>query len=488
MVEVKWLQPEVNTPLPATLTDPDGNSGGTFPIAMDTVITDTNIQWQWYRAKNKNPDPDPTFTDDDDDAQTPKTTADWEAITGDEELGQTTLTYTPQGKTAQAAGAAATDTAIDETWLLLVKAEYTDAQAAGKTAIGVTAYPVRADVHGDRNNSPDFRVSTATRSVPETTAVGDPVGALVVVLNQEDNDILTYEILTETDENAAVHVADAPFFSIDNETGQIRVRQKLDFESNNDDFNDDGILDDGGYRIVVRATDPSNETDGENNRGEIVVYITATDVNEAPTVSGMAELAVNELDSSKKDTDVTKYVGLGYELDQAGEARVADMDNPNLYTRADVDANDVTTWPEPISGPDGRLFEYSTPADNSIARRLHFKNPPDFENPMDANRDNVYEVSVRVVDTRGAVSTKSVRITVNHVNEAGKLVITPEEPHDGMAVTATLTDPDGVEYITDWKWATSTGKGCRFRGCYPGPVGHYGHVQRQGGRVSVGGG
>ena len=75
---------------------------------------------------------------------------------------------------------------------------------------------------------------------------------------------------------------------------------------------------------------------------------------------------------------------------------------------------------------------------------------------MDANRDNVYEVAVRVVDTGRAVGTKNVRITVINVNEAGKLVITPEEPHDGMAVTATLTDPDGVEYITDWKWATST--------------------------------
>ena len=71
----------------------------------------------------------------------------------------------------------------------------------------------------------------------------------------------------------------------------------------------------------MRATDPSGEPDGENNDG-IKVIITATDVNEKPSVTapGMAELSelselsVNEVDSSKKDDDVTKYVGLGYEL------------------------------------------------------------------------------------------------------------------------------------------------------------------------------
>ena len=49
-------------------------------------------------------------------------------------------------------------------------------------------------------------------------------------------------------------------------------------------------------------------------------------------------------------------------------------------------------------GPDGALFEYSIPADG-IGRRLHFKEAPDFENPLDANRDNVYEVTITVEDS-----------------------------------------------------------------------------------------
>ena len=446
MVEPKWLRPEVNTPLPATLIDPDG---------MDTVTT-VVTNWQWYRAKNSNPDRDPNVE------TLGRDISDWEEITG-EDGAPTSDTYTPQGKTAAAAGAPATGDAVDETWLLLVKAEYTDNQGSGKTAIGITAHPVKPDVHDDQNNSPDFRLAETPRTVPEDTDVGDPVGQPVVVLTNEDNDILTYEILSDDQENSEVLEGDVRFFSINKATGQIMVRKKLDFEGHGDDIDGDANNDDGGYRLVIRATDPSHETTDNNNRGEIVVLITATDVNEAPAVSsGMMELSVYELDSSKMDTDVTKYVGLGYEIAVGAAVQTPIETNPNLYQRADVDANDVTSWPEPISGPDGRLFEYSTPTDDSISRRLHFKSPPDFENPQDANRDNVYEVTVRVVDTSNAAGTMNVRITVNNANEAGKLVLMPEEPHDGMAVTATLTDPDGVEYITDWKWVATGSRVANF--------------------------
>ena len=98
----------------------------------------------------------------------------------------------------------ATEDAVDEGWLLLVKAEYTDAQGADKKAIGITDHPVRADVHDDQNNSPDFRNSETTRTVPEDTDVGDPVGPPVVVLTNEDNDRLTYEILTVIGDNTEV--------------------------------------------------------------------------------------------------------------------------------------------------------------------------------------------------------------------------------------------------------------------------------------------
>ena len=203
----------------------------------------------------------------------------------------------------------------------------------------------------------------------------------------------------------------------------------------------------------MRATDPSGEGQGEDH-DYIKVTVTATQVNDAPRISdGAAEISINEVNSSKKDTDVTKFVGLGYEVLTGETAQTLMSNNPNLYHRSDEDRVDRGIWPEPIAGPDGRLFEYSIP-DDGIGRRLHFKktNLPDYENPMDANRDNVYEVTVVVQDNSGAPGTKNVRITVMNVDEAGKLVLSPEQPDSGMPVMATLTDPDGVEYITDWKW------------------------------------
>ena len=48
-VEVKWLQPEVNTPLPAILSDPDG------PHARWGGCLHEHLVWKWYRAKVANP-------------------------------------------------------------------------------------------------------------------------------------------------------------------------------------------------------------------------------------------------------------------------------------------------------------------------------------------------------------------------------------------------------------------------------------------------
>lgn len=212
----------------------------------------------------------------------------------------------------------------------------------------------------------------------------------------------------------------------------------------------------GEYQVVVRATDPSGEPNNEN-RDDVVVKITATDVEEAPWISeGAAELSVCEVDS-----DDDSFVGLGYDTANC----VADLDgngdmvdnNDNRYRRTEEDSVDRAIWPEPIGGDDGHLFEFSTPGDG-IGRNLHFKqaNLPDYEAPADANSDNVYEVKIRVLDSEGLSGEKDVRITVTNVDEAGKVTLAPDQPDDGMPVIATLTDPDVVLSVTNWEWATTT--------------------------------
>ena len=59
-----------------------------------------------------------------------------------------------------------------------------------------SAYPVRAAAAD--NDSPDFGTETATRTVSESLAVGDPVGA-VVKATDPDGDTLTYELDNDAD-------------------------------------------------------------------------------------------------------------------------------------------------------------------------------------------------------------------------------------------------------------------------------------------------
>ncbi len=468
-VTFNWLQPEVGTPIMADVSDPDGV----------TAVT----RYDWFRSKVNNPNLNPGSTD-------AALAGEWELIedewgTGDSadcggDDDHDNAVYSPQGDCAETPDTnerTALGDEIDEGDYLLVRAVYTDG-AGSATSTGITAYPVRNDVSDDANNSPDFNAATASRTIPEDASKGDPVGDPVVVLQNEDDDVLTYEIvgkcrtgdgtgtpcegqagddLDGTNGSNLIDPEDLGFFNIDPATGQLSVAggaKKISYEEEGKAV--------GKYTLVVRATDPAGE--GEESRDDIVVTINVTDVNEAPKVTvGAFEMSVNENNSTAKDDNVRKYVGLGYMVGAGTDGtpntdddeQVMDPANPNLYKRSEEDLVDRAIWPEPIAGPDGALFEYSIPADG-IGRRLHFKEAPDFENPLDANRDNVYEVTITVEDSQGAMGTRDVRVTVMNVDEDGKLVLSPEQPDDGMPVVATITDPDGVVSITSWAWATAT--------------------------------
>ena len=428
-VELTWLQPEVGTEISASLSD------------VDAGVTGQN--WTWYRSKATNPNP---VTDPSDAAAIG---LEWEETADNDNDAD----YTP--------------VAADEGKFLLARVVYNDTPGGTGTenqnsAVGRSVNTVRKDVTDEMNNSPDFNASEATRSIDENAAVGDAVGLPVDVDRNEDFDTLTYVIVqsavSAAGGNGSVVVADLPYFSIDKENGQLMVAQQLSAEETDGrTYTGQGATSTPGkYTIVVRAIDPSGEGDGED-RDDIVVNITANNVDEAPTISeGAAELPINEVNSTADDDDATKFVGLGYEVNDQGAVVMSD-DNPNLYHRSEEDTIDRAIWPDPIGGPDGHLFEYSTPEDG-IGRRIHFKieNQPDYESPQDANTDNVYELTVRVVDSDNLSGTKDVRITVNNVNEIGEVTLSPEQPNDGNPVMASVTDPDMVLSVTNWEWATTT--------------------------------
>ena len=93
-------------------------------------------------------------------------------------------------------------------------------------------------------------------------------------------------------------------------------------------------------------------------------------------------------------------------------------------------------------------------------RGLAFKAKPDFENPGDENKDNIYEVTVVAADgdTSGALSgTLSVTVKVTDVIEVGKVSLLPvTDPVVGTELVASLEDSDGVIMESvEWIWHRS---------------------------------
>ena len=88
----------------------------------------------------------------------------------------------------------------------------------------------------DVNEAPAFATETATRMVAEDTAAGVDIGAPVVATDV-DGDTLAYTL----------DAADAAFFDIDTETGQLKtadpLNNPLDYETQTD------------YEVTVTATD-----------------------------------------------------------------------------------------------------------------------------------------------------------------------------------------------------------------------------------------
>ena len=157
-------QPTVDTPLVASLSDPDGSP--------------SSISWQWAKADSANG----IFTD-----------------IG----GATSAGYTP------------VDGDLDK--FLKATASYTDPEGSGKSSAAVSTnqvQPQTLQASVVTNSAPEFpSTETGTRSVAENTAAGQNIGAPVTATDDDSGDRLTYTL----------GGSDAASFDIDNQSGQLKV-------------------------------------------------------------------------------------------------------------------------------------------------------------------------------------------------------------------------------------------------------------------------
>ena len=204
--------------------------------------------------------------------------------------------------------------------------------------------------------------------------------------------------------------ADAALFYVHAQTGQLYFRSNVggDFEAPADaDHNN-------VYEVTVSVSDGTNPADTQ------ALFITVTNVNEAPVITsdgGGALAALSRLENQLAVTTVA----------------ATDVDSPTLaYGIA--------------GGADAALFTI-----DSQTGLLSFITAPNYEAPGDSGADNVYNVTVSVSDGDKS-DTQSLSIVIGNVNDAP--VITSNGGGDaasvavaenGLAVTVVAAaDPEGA--------------------------------------------
>ena len=391
-----------------------------FPLTASVTDLDGGVMgttWKWER------DAEGTAATASDCSAATLATLTWQdAVDG---TGAKTATYTPDAK--------------DEGKCLRATATYTDGKGMDD-AMGVPGNAVEMD---EANRPPRFRaggvdsnpdtptdtgdtVMSAKRSIaenvePDTAADENPADVgMPVVADDPNRDKLTYT-LNGTDAGS--------FDIVDPAIGQISAKMKLDKEAK------------GSHMVTVTATDP----DGAS--ASIDVTITVTNVDEAPeimrgglAISGMAR------------------------VDYAEDRR----DDVATYRAAGPDA-DMASWT--LEGDDAGDFRISS------SGVLSFVSATDYENPMDADMDNVYMVTIMADDRTAYTDTHDVMVRVTNEDEPGRVTFwrdgadaTTAAIMVGDELGGAVDDSDGnpgdtfpigmytritAGNITSWQWARS---------------------------------
>ena len=229
------------------------------------------------------------------------------------------------------------------------------------------------------NEAPVITTSATTASVAENSTA-------VFTLTATDVDAsTTFEWSVESGD-------DGGKFSINQSTGALSFSNAPDFETPTDTGDTAG---NNTYVVTVKVEDngiPGNATAMSDTH---TLRVTVTNINEAPTITSTG----------------TTFSAPSF--DENGTSVVA------TYTATDVDANSDLTW----SVENNDFGDFTIMENGDGHGELKFKLPPDYEDPIDADTNNTYSLTVKVRDNHtGQLSdTLNVVVTVNDVNEAPEI-------------------------------------------------------------------
>ena len=430
-------QPLIGREITATITDEDG-------VVPETVV------WSWHRL-----------------AATIATLADAAAEVPSAENaipGATSATYTPVSADLDR-HLKVQVTYADMTYDIIVTVP--DAAVTTPVADSINA-PATAKVGLDPvNKRPVFDDGASTdRYVVENTDADMDIAG-VVNAKDPNGDALTYML----------GGPDAASFDIESDSrGQLETKAELDHEAAKN-----------RYTVTLTADDGRGQA---NSTATITVNIHVTDADEEPTIS----------DRSVREATETQSV----DYPENGKGSVITLSTrdpedvaPTVWSlltshQADLSSDgnltDIMVGATLKVGPDGVLTQMGGTAltegdirdhgDFKISQDgvLTFESPPSFESPnggqyevgdtgtpnenTPADGSNTYNVVVQSADRGDIIQRNWFRVIVNvtDLEETGKVTLSHLQPEIGIDIMASVSDPDGGETATTWKWFRSSSK------------------------------
>ena len=249
-------------------------------------------------------------------------------------------------------------------------------------------------------------------------ALADIDAVATFTARDEEGEVITWELAG----------ADASDFTITkNADGQgvLRFASLPDFEQSTGSGSTSNV-----YELIILARDantpPDNTPENVGQLGEIgdEFLVQVDDVNEQPEFTGSPSATV-----SYDEHDAT--------LDSNFQEPPYAFPVIVSYTARDEEGG--VTWS--LEGPDRLDFEIDS------GGNVVFKETPNFEDPDDANGDNVYQYTVVATDVQSGSTRRATRhevtLTVQDVEEAGAISVSNLNPAVGESVTFTISDPDG---------------------------------------------
>ena len=279
-------------------------------------------------------------------------------------------------------------------------------------------YLVTVQARDDQGNTGEFPLTVTVTDRNE----GATVSGRTEIAVQENRDpslvLATYTALDPEGQAItrwSLGGSDSGDFSI-SEDRELTFRNTPDYDRPADSNRDNE------YRVTVRAYDGSAY-------GNLDVTITVSNQNEHdPVIRSGSSTSFNYRENGTS----TLYT----------------------YSATDQDKDDVIAWT--IAGTDGHLFEFDD------RNALTFSEPPDYEDPRDAGRDNEYELAVVAADSGGLSDRLDVTVAVTAVDEGpeitGTTTYTVAESQELTGATFTARDPeDPTIDVTNWRTSGTDG-------------------------------